>query len=356
MTKQPPVRVGIVGCGYVMHGTYMPELQKLQMQGKAEVVIACDLDETKRHSIRDRFGIENFTTDHQEVAESEDVDLVLVITAGPTHFEPARAALEAGKNVLVEKPMATSLEDGAVLVELAKQGPGFLVAAPHVLLSPTYRIMWNRIKNGDIGQVRSARALYGQAGLNWTDWYYMKGAGALIDLGVYNLVSLTGIFGPAKRVFATMGIADDYPVNDEMVTPTADDNTHVLLDFGQAVFAAVTTGYTLQKYRCPALEIYGNTGTIQMMGNDWKPVGYELWQNEVGAWQVFAETAPQWHWNDGLRHLVECIQQDQEPIIQPEHAYHVLEIMLKAQESGATGRAIELESTFTMPDLSGTVL
>lgn len=355
MTKQP-VRVGIVGCGYVMNGTYMPQLQQLQMQGKAEVVVACDLDETKREAVRERFSIQNFTTDHREVAEADNVDLVLVITAGPTHFEPTKAALEAGKHVLTEKPMATSLEDGATLVELARQSHGYFVAAPHVVLSPTYRLMWNRIRNGDIGQLRSARALYGQAGLNWTDWYYMRGAGALIDLGVYNLISLTGFFGPARRVFATMGIADDYPVNDEMVTPTADDNTHVLLDFGQAVYAAVTTGYTIQKYRCPAIEIYGNTGTIQMMGNDWAPKGYELWQNEVGAWQVHLETAPNWHWSDGLRHLIECIRQGQEPVITPDQAYHVLEIMIKAQESSSTGRAIELESTFTMPDLSGKVL
>jgi predicted dehydrogenase len=120
----------------------------------------------------------------------------------------------------------------------------------------------------------------------------------------------------------------------------------VLLDFGQGAFTVVTRGFTLQQYRTPALEVYGTTGTIQMLGDDWDPDGYELWQNRVGAWQVFKETDPDWHWTDGLRHLVECIQDGTEPLVTPEHAYHVLEIMLKAQQSGREGRALPIESRF----------
>jgi hypothetical protein len=75
-----------------------------------------------------------------------------------------------------------------------------------------------------------------------------------------------------------------------------------------------------------------------------------LWQNSVGAWQVYKETAPDWPWTDGLRHLVECIRNGQRPLITPEHARHVLEIMLKAQQSGREGRAIAIDSTFTPPD------
>ena len=51
----------------------------------------------------------------------------------------------------------------------------------------------------------------------------------------------------------------------------ADDNAHVLIDFGNACFAVVTTGFTIQKYRTPAIELYGLEGTMQMMGDDWAP-------------------------------------------------------------------------------------
>ena len=83
-----------------------------------------------------------------------------------------------------------------------------------------------------------------------------------------------------------------------------------------------------------------------MIGEDWAPRGYELWQNTLGAWQIFEGADENWPWTDGLRHLVECIQTSTPPLIRPEHAYHVLEIMIKAQESGEDGQARAIESTF----------
>src|SRR5262249_21042969 len=111
-------------------------------------------------------------------------------------------------------------------------------------------------------------------------------------------------------------------------------------------FGVVTTGFTLQQYRCPAFELYGSHGTIQMLGDDWAPEGYELWRNEIGAWQVYKESNLDWHWTDGLPHIVECIQRGTRPTSSPEHPLHVLRIMLSAQESSRTGRAVDLETTF----------
>jgi predicted dehydrogenase len=219
-----------------------------------------------------------------------------------------------------------------------------------VILSPTFQTIWRRVHRGDIGRVLSARALYGWSGPSWGRWFYRPGGGALFDLGVYNVTSLTGLLGPARRVTAMTGVAiPERVVEGERMRVEAEDNAHVLLDFGDSVFGVVTTGFTIQQYRCPAIELYGSTGTLQMMGDDWDPDGYELWQNAAGAWQIFGETDPGWPWTDGLRHLVECIRQGVRPIITPEHGFHVLEIMLKAQESGKDGQARRIESSFVPP-------
>src|SRR4030095_4021893 len=132
----------------------------------------------------------------------------------------------------------------------------------------------------------------------------------------------------------------------------ADDNAQVLLDFGGACFGAVTSGFTMQQYRSPALEIYGTKGTIQMLGDDWDPEGYELWQNAAGCWQVFRETVPDWPWHDGLRHFVECIHDKKRPLVTPEHALHVLEIMLRAPQASRHGRTLEIQSTFAPPQFA----
>ena len=315
---------------------------------RSEVVLMCDIDEGRRESVRERFGIEQFTTDAREVIGSPDVDLILVLTSIPAHGQLAKAGLEAGKHVLVEKPMAMTLEEGAELVELAKRSPGYLVCAPHVVLSKTYQDMWRRIHGGDIGRVYSARGFYGWSGPWWGPFFYQPGGGSMFDLGVYNVTTLTGLLGPAKRVMAMSGVAiPERVVNGEMMKVESDDNAHLLLDFGSTTYAVVTTGFTIQRYKVPGIEVYGSEGTIQMIGEDWAPRGYELWQNKAGCWQTF-EDSP-WHWADGVRHLIECIETKTPPVITPEHAYHVLEIMLATMESGRTGQSITINSTFEPP-------
>jgi predicted dehydrogenase len=240
------------------------------------------------------------------------------------------------------------------LVELAKHSPGYLLCAPFVLLSPTYQTLWQRVHQGDIGRVLSGRGRYGWAGPSWSEWFYRPGGGAIFDFATYNITSLTGFLGPARRVMALTGAAiPEREVRGQPIQVEAEDNAQILLDFGGSVFIAVTTGYTIQRYRSPALELYGTEGVIQMLGDDWAPQGYELWQNQVGAWQYFYETDLFWQWTEGLRHLVDCIRTQTPPLCTPEHAYHVLEIMIKAQESGREGQAKLIESYFPPPALTG---
>src|SRR5207253_8139489 len=117
-------------------------------------------------------------------------------------------------------------------------------------------------------------------------------------------------------------------------------------DFGDSRFAAITTGFTIQKYRSPPIEVFGSEGTVQMLGDDWTPEGWELWRNEDACWRVYPEADPNWQWTDGLRHLVDCVESGRPTITRPEHAYHALEIAIAAQAAGADGVARIVESDF----------
>jgi predicted dehydrogenase len=343
-----PVRLGIIGCGNVLDA-YTTQCEKLRTRRLAEVIIGCGREPQRERALQ--LGLPQFTTQEKDVLSSPDVDVVIVLTSMNEHARVARAAIEVGKHVLLEKPLATNLDDAQMLVTLAKEQRRHLVCAPFTILSPTFQTMRGRIERGDIGKACLARARYGWAGPSWNEWFYKPGGGALFDLGVYCIASLTGLLGPAKRVMAMTSVSiPEREINGRKVRVEAEDNAQILLEFGEGAAAVVTTGFTMQQYRNPALEIYGTTGTIQMLGDDWDPDGYELWQNAAGAWQVFKETAPDWPWSDGLRHLVECIRDNKTPLVTPESALHVLEIMLKAQQSGREGRAIAIESAFKLPE------
>ena len=333
-----------------MDGAYMPLLQKLRQRGIAEVVGASHTSRDRCQPILDKWGIPEYFSTYQDLCHSSDLDLVVILTSSKHHAPIAHEALLAGKHVLVEKPMALSLDKARELVTAARNSPAYLVCAPFVTLSPTFQIIRERVVAGDIGKVSLARARYGWSGPDWSDWFFRPGSGPILDLAVYNITSLTGILGPAKRVMAMTGtVQSERLVNGNPIKVDVEDNAQILLDFGDAVFAVVTSGFTMQKYQSPAFELYGTSGTIQMLGDDWAPEGYELWQNSVGAWQKYYETDPHWQWTEGLKHLVECIQKGEQPAVTAEHAYHVLEIMLAAQVSGRTGQAQEIESTFS-PD------
>jgi predicted dehydrogenase len=342
-----PVRIGIVGCGSVMQDGYMPIAQDLYAHGLADVRMACDTT-PERAAIARQFGIPLFTTDYQDIVSASDINLVLVLTPPAFHFQIAAAALQAGKHVLVEKPMALSLSDAAALAETAARSPGLLLVAPHIVLSPTYQRIGKHIHAGDIGNVFAARGLCGHGGPDWGAWYYQAGGGGpLFDLAVYNVTSLTGWLGPVRRVTAFVGTAiPERIIDGTPVSVESEDNTQLLLDFGNATFASITSSFTIQQYRDATLELYGSRGTIRLQGDDWAPKGYDLWQADEPAWQHIAETAPEWSYLDGLRYVVACIQAGTRPIITPEHAYHVLEILLKAREASHTGQAQRIESIF----------
>jgi predicted dehydrogenase len=143
------VRVAIVGLGY-----WGPNLvRNLHELPEAEVVGICDLhDERLEHVGRLYPGVER-TRDFTSLLEDPGVDAVVVATPVSTHFELAAAALEAGKHVLVEKPMAASSEEALALVALA-DAKGVLLMPGHTFVySPSVNVVRDLIRSGDLGDV-----------------------------------------------------------------------------------------------------------------------------------------------------------------------------------------------------------
>ena len=146
-------------------------------------------------------------------------------------------------------------------------------------------------------------------------------------------------------------------VNGRMMTVEADDNAHVLLDFGDARFGVVTTGFTMQKYRSPAVEVYGSEGTMQMLGDDWAPEGWELWRNEDACLAGAPRERPPLavdRWAPAPRRLRR--ERESRRPRGPSTRLHALEIMLAAQAAGADGRARRIETDFPEPVYGDTLL
>jgi len=345
--------IGVLGLGSVFLGPYRQEIRRLEQAGRARMVAAFDVDRGKTAAVAAMHPGIAAPASAAALIEHPDVDVVLVLTSMNEHAALAEAALRAGKHVLVEKPMATRLDAAQALLELSRSAKGLLVCAPHIVLSPTYRALHADVTSGKIGRVLLARARYGWSGPWWGQWFYREGGGALFDLAVYNLTSLCGLIGPVRRVCAMVGTAIPKRMAEGVeIAVEADDNAQVLLDFGESRFACITTGFTMQKYRSPAIELYGTEGVLQMLGDDWAPLGFERWTRERETWEIVEETEPQWPWTAGLSHLVDCVAAGARPVNRPEHALHCVEVMLAARASAREGRFVAIESGFPALDFS----
>lgn len=342
-----PVTIGVIGCGSVAQNAYLPLMVNLMSHGDVKEIVGCDIDEERLKTVQAKFPINRVTTDPDALINDPEVDIVVILTSMSLHGSLAIQALKAGKSVLVEKPMSTTIEEGRELLRVAEESAGYLVCAPHVLLSPDFQEMYRKVAAGGVGKPLLGRARYGWDGPDWSKWFYAPGGGPLFDLGVYNVTSLTGLLGPARRVTCMSTLTrPERVVEGELIQVQTDDTFQIVIEHESGALSTVTTAFGIQKYRGAAVEVYGLDGTIQMLGDDWAPAGLEYWSNDVGAWQIIESEGRYWPWTDGLAHLVDCVRTHTEPYTRPEQAFHVLEIMLGAMKAAETGMAQEIESRF----------
>lgn len=346
-TIDRPIRIGIIGAGNVLPA-YLQVLDRLVPRGLASEGPICARETDRWPELLRRRPGATLVADAHEVIES-DVDLVVVITPPATHGPLVRAALEAGKHVLVEKPFAADRAEGEALASLARERALHVLAAPFVQLSPTLRALWTLVHDGAIGQVHTARGLYGNAGAHWATWYHASGGGPLPELGIYNLKSLTALLGPGVEVLAAEARAVDRRVVDgvELVNPDP-DVVHLIVRHRAGALSVITASQAIQRYQRPALELYGTEGTANLRGDDWDPRGFDVWRNSEGCWQGFDPIEPTWSWADGLRELVLALREGRPPLASTEHDLHLLDVLAAARRSAIEKTAVTVESGFDL--------
>jgi predicted dehydrogenase len=347
-TSAGPVRVGFMGAGSVLWA-YLQMLDRLVPRGLAQEGPICARRPETWDRIRARRPGALLVADPMEVVQS-DVAVIAILTSAASHAELARLALEHGKHVLVEKPLAGSREEGAALAELARERRLHLVAAPFVHLAPTFRALWTEITEGAIGRVHTARGLYGVAPPDWNTW--MVDVGPLADLGIYNLKSLTSLLGPVVEVNASETSATTTrPVAATQVSDSAHDVIQLIARHERGALSSVIAGWEIHGYRRPALELYGTEGTANLAGDDWDPRGYQIYRAAQSSWRDVEPIDPTWLWTDGLRDLVAALLEERAPLGNIEQDLHLLEVMDAAGTAASQRAAIRVISRFDPVDL-----
>ena len=375
------IRIGVVGCGDVAQHTYLPGLARLHREGSLDFVAVADAIEGRAAAFAERYSVPHAYASVDALLQG-GVDLVVNLTPMQVHAEVTLAALVAGKHVYTEKPIATSLEDAHAIVAAARAAGLTVGAAPALLTHPdiqqTLRWLWADV----IGRVCFVRARASNPGpdritdfLTDPTWFHKAGGGPLFDLGIYPLHVITGALGPARRVTAFSGIAlpDRVVVSGaakgKSIQVESDDNTHLLLDFGDATFASIDATYCVLSSQGPRMEFYGATGVMNLASTVEEPpvlIFREDDEQGLRGWMMPEKVyrgrvnpprrpadPPAYSLVNGVAHMVEALEGRRPLLLTAEHAVHVLEILLAVQQSAREGRAVEIRSTFARPALEG---
>jgi len=337
-----PVRVGFIGAGSVLWA-YLQMIDRLAPRGIASAGPIVARRRERWGRILDRRPGAELVVTPEEVVTS-DVDVVAILTSADSHAELARLALEHGKHVLVEKPLAGSRAEGADLAAMASEEGLHVLAAPFVHLAPTFRALWFEIAAGSIGHVHTARGLYGVPAPDWNTW--MVEVGPLVDLGFYNLKSLTSLLGPVAEI-----VAADSTGTGTRVEGLAPDVMHLIARHEAGTLSSVIASWQIHAYRRPALELYGAAGTANLLGDDWDPRGYQIYRTQDGSWREVESLDPTWLWTDGLRELVMAVREDRAPLANIDQDLHLLEVVEAARLAASSGEVVPVVSRFDAIDL-----
>ncbi len=347
------LRYAIIGCGGIAHMFHLPEMTQIP---QTEFILACDLRQNRARLTAEKFGAREWTTDYKKVLERDDVDAVIVATYHPTHAPIACEVLEAGKHVLVQKPMATHLEDADRLVEVAAQSSRKTNRKTYCLpflWSPEYEMAAEMIASGSLGKIVQLRARTAHSGPEgyYSDTQKIFGEqpeqcvffrkdisehGALFDMGVYSISALTGLAGSALRV---IGAVKTLAKNAEV-----DDTASLLLEMESGAIAVAETTWC-QATSGEEIAVYGTDASIRL--NPWSHTLRLYRKKPQEGW--FQPKLPPPPSAAAHRHFVECILKDQPPKPSPEHARHVVEIMLAALRSWKEGKWLTIQTRMPQP-------
>ncbi len=358
-------KVAVIGCGSFAHAQYFPNIEK---EANAVCVAAVDYVEERAIEACQKYGIAEHYSSVEELIDKCDFDIAIDVASIPEHHAINMAILGAGKHLISQKPAAANVEELTQQIELAKAKNVKFVCVPVHPMRYDLNTAKQWIKDGAIGNAYYIKCNSSHGGPEYfqyrdadPSWFFEPGAGALVDMGVHGLQIVTTVFGPAKRIAC---MAKTTTPN-RMVRSGAFDGTMIkadklpdqyviTLDFGENRMAVVDTGFAQRASKAPAIEIFGDQGTIcfteSYMTNPTPELFIDDIQKGVRGWmKPFMGAKPCKKIISQcccLADLINSIETGEKPVLSPEHARHVLEIMCKIPQAIEEGRTIELETTF----------
>jgi myo-inositol 2-dehydrogenase/D-chiro-inositol 1-dehydrogenase len=348
------VGVGIIGSAFSSN----IHAEALEEVCEARITAACSTNKERVEEFGRKWKIPWTATDYRQLLERKEVDVVVIGIPNDLHREVVVAAAEAGKHVILEKPIAHTLADADAIIAACKKRNVKLMYAETICFSPKYTRAKQLADENAIGTVYMVKQGEKHSGPH-SDWFYdinRSGGGAIMDMGCHGIEWARWMYGKPKvksitahcqRVFHTQ-------------RTKGEDNSVLILEFQNGQIAVIENSWAKQGGMDDRVELYGTEGVIycdllhgsSMETYSAKGYGYAVEKaGETKGWTftVFEESHI-YGFPHEMRHFIRCVLDDKTPTETGEDGRATLEIIYAAYESAGTGRRVNWPYTPKNPD------
>ncbi len=323
------MKIGVVGAGFIgaIHLNAYANMPEVEVVGVADT-----LPETAAAGAA-VVGARAYPS-YEGLIAAEEVEIVDVCLPTKYHRELALKAAREGKHVILEKPIARTLEDAGAILEAFSGGAGRLFVGHVLRFFPEFAQIKHMIDAGELGKVGVARSSRRSPFLTgWNDWYadWRMSGGVLVDLVIHDFDFLRWSLGEVERVYARGVMGREYNRLDYAL---------VTLRFDSGAIAHVEGQWGYPGPFNHSLEVAGSRAMVATDSTQPSPV--QLRGGATGPGESPDVATGKSPFQTELEHFVRCIATGEDPLVSAHDAYEALRIGLAAIESATSGKAVTL--------------
>lgn len=340
------VGVGIVGCGKIAQVRHLPEYEE---NPDARIMGLYDANAQRTSELAERYGCVAFKS-LDDLLASSAIDAVSVCTSNATHAEVTVSALQAGKHVLCEKPMSTSLGECIRMVDAAASSGKKLMIDQNQRFARAHQRARQLLEAGRIGRILTFRTTFGHGGPEtWSvspgtgSWFFdpkRAAMGAMADLGVHKTDLIQWLLG--QEIVSTIARVSTLDKRDpEGNLVGVDDNAICIYTLADGTVGTMTASWTYYGGEDNSTILYGTEGVMRIYDDPTHSIIIDLRNGEREYYDVEAIQTNEIQTRSGvIDAFVDCIENDREPPISGRSVLSAMRAVFASIESSKTGRTV----------------
>ena len=344
------INIGILGCGKIAQVRHIPEYAE---NPDVKLVGFYNPTKSRAEDMAAKYGGLAYDT-AEELLANPEIDAVSVCAANYAHAALSIQALNAGKHVLCEKPMATTLADCEAMVDCAKKNGKFLMIGHNQRLAKAHMEAKRLIDEGLIGDIITFRTSFGHGGPEtWAikpgkdTWFFDKSKaamGVMADLGIHKTDLIQFLLGQkVVRSTARLVTLDKRGEDGELIG--VDDNAVCIYEMSGGAFGTMTASWTYYGAEDNSTVLYGTKGIMRIYDDPAHSIVVKLADGQEQVYDVEQIQTNDNQTKSGVIDLwVDCLKNNRAPEISGESALYAMRAVFASIESSQTGKTVEIEA------------